>query len=139
MPVFPSADPRPVTKEEPLGSWPLILLFTTCTSCVLFLLYRRASQIRTVVSHQYVFLFNHDTGRIRLSVDDGPSAREFLDDDYDDDNERLADTDPGLAAAAAAQRARNAGPAALPAAPETDTEVLFTAEADEAPPPPPAK
>jgi len=28
-------------------------------------------------------------GAVRLSVDDGPPAREFLEDDYDDDNEEL--------------------------------------------------
>jgi hypothetical protein len=28
-------------------------------------------------------------GRIRLSEDDGPPAREFLEDDYDEDNEEL--------------------------------------------------
>lgn len=33
-------------------------------------------------------------GRIRLSEDDGPPVHEFLQDDYDEDNERLADDEP---------------------------------------------
>jgi len=33
-------------------------------------------------------------GNIRLSLDDGPAAREFLEDDYDDDNEDLPDDEP---------------------------------------------
>lgn len=33
--------------------------------------------------------FTRTEGRIRLSVDDGPPAREFLEDDYDEDNEVL--------------------------------------------------
>ena len=33
-------------------------------------------------------------GNIRLSIDDGPPAREFLDDDYDEDNEVVADDEP---------------------------------------------
>jgi hypothetical protein len=32
-------------------------------------------------------------GRIRLSEDDGPSATEFLDGEFDDDNERLNEGD----------------------------------------------
>lgn len=38
--------------------------------------------------------WSNDEGRIRLSEDDGPPAREFLEDDYDDDNEGLADDEP---------------------------------------------
>ena len=33
--------------------------------------------------------FTRSEGRIRLSEDDGPSASEFLDDDFDEDNEVL--------------------------------------------------
>lgn len=37
-------------------------------------------------------------GRIRLSEDDGPPAREFLEDDYDEDNQGLDSTDGGISA-----------------------------------------
>ena len=75
-------------------------------------------------------------GRIRLSTDEGPSAREFLDDDYDDDNERLGDEEP---LAVTAQRLRNVGaPTGQSEGAEEDPALLFEAETDE-PPPPPAK
>ncbi|KAI1790538.1 hypothetical protein LXA43DRAFT_482014 [Ganoderma leucocontextum] len=125
------ADPRPGTKEEPLGNFPLIFLFTTCTLCALFLLWRRATALRTVVAQTW----NHGEGRIRLSTDDGPSAREFLEDDYDDDNERLGDSEP---LAVTAERLRKA---ASPPAPGTEPvaqpTVLFEADTEGPPPPPP--
>ncbi|KAI0698217.1 hypothetical protein C8T65DRAFT_661104 [Cerioporus squamosus] len=129
-----AAEPRPTTKPEPLGSFPLIFLFTTCTLCALFLLWRRASEFRTVVAHQLT-PWNSGQGRIRLSTDDGPSAREFLDDDYDEDNERLGDEEP---LAATAERLRKAASSA-----ETSTEhegepiVVFEADTADPPPPPP--
>lgn len=54
-------------------------------------------------------------GNIRLSMDDGPPAREFLDEDYDDDNEAIADDEP-LALRAQQLRAKNA-PAPTPSRP----------------------
>lgn len=33
-------------------------------------------------------------GRIRLSIDDGPAATEFLEDDYDEDNGDVDDDEP---------------------------------------------
>ncbi|KAJ3506592.1 hypothetical protein NLJ89_g6787 [Agrocybe chaxingu] len=70
---------------------PLIFLVTTCTLCGLFLIWRRADTLRRVVSHQ-LKSFTRTEGRIRLSVDDGPPANEFLSDDYDEDNENLRDS-----------------------------------------------
>ncbi|OBZ74497.1 hypothetical protein A0H81_05484 [Grifola frondosa] len=87
------SEPRPAPKPQPLGNIPLIFLFTTCTLCTIFLLWRRASTLRTVVAHQ-LNTWSGGESAIRLSIDDGPSAREFLDDDYDDDSERLADDEP---------------------------------------------
>ena len=76
-------------------------------------------------------------GRIRLSTDDGPSSREFLDDDYDEDNERLGDDEP---LALTAERLRKAS---SPVEPETETteepSVLFEASVTEDVPPPPPK
>ncbi|OBZ74421.1 hypothetical protein A0H81_05531 [Grifola frondosa] len=89
----PPGEPRPAPKPQPLGNIPLIFLFTTCALCAIFLFWRRASTLRTVVAHQ-LNTWSGGEGAIRLSIDDGPSAREFLDDDYDDDNERLADDEP---------------------------------------------
>ena len=75
-------------------------------------------------------------GRIRLSTDDGPSAREFLDDDYDEDNARLGDDEP---LAVTAQRLRGNGfPAEPSAEPVGQPTLLFEAETEE-PPLPPAK
>jgi hypothetical protein len=86
---------------------PMIFLFTTCTLCFLFILWRRADALRSVIAHRcaaiilycfwIIYPFSYDRlktithpraeGAIRLSEDDGPPAREFLEDDYDDDNE----------------------------------------------------
>ncbi|KAF8064308.1 hypothetical protein FPV67DRAFT_1629406 [Lyophyllum atratum] len=86
-PVNPG-EPQETTRPQPIGSMPMIILFTTCTMCVLFLIWRRADSFRRIVSHQLKTMTKPE-GRIRLSVDDGPPAREFLEDDYDDDHEPL--------------------------------------------------
>ncbi|KAL1943234.1 hypothetical protein VTO73DRAFT_4309 [Trametes versicolor] len=99
-----AAEPRPSHKPEPLGNAPFVFLFTTCTLCALFLLWRRASALRGVVAHQLTS-FSRNDGRIRLSMDEGPSAREFLDDDYDEDHARLGDDEP---LAVTADRLQNA-------------------------------
>ncbi|KAM5532518.1 hypothetical protein V8D89_013805 [Ganoderma adspersum] len=140
MPILTvRADPRQGTKEEPLGNFPLILLFTTCTLCALFLLWRRASALRTVFAHQ-LQTWNQGEGRIRLSTDDGPAAHEFLDDDYDDDNERVGDSEP---LAITAERLRRAAPPSEPGTgPVAQPTVLFEADADadtQEPPPLPPK
>ncbi|KAG1829348.1 hypothetical protein EV424DRAFT_448808 [Suillus variegatus] len=95
-------EPREGNKPQPLGNFVLIFLFTTSTLCLLYLLWRRASTLRAVVSHQCdhsveFVLQNLDLhkhrlqtwtrpeGQIRLSEDDGPSATEFLTDGDDED------------------------------------------------------
>ncbi|TFK92162.1 hypothetical protein K466DRAFT_582166 [Polyporus arcularius HHB13444] len=128
------AEPRPTTKPEPLGSFPLILLFTTCTLCALFLLWRRASELRTVVAHQLT-TWNSAEGRIRLSTDDGPSAREFLDDDYDEDNERLGDEEPLAVTAERLRKAVSSGDTLVEHADEPS--IVFEADTADPPPPPP--
>ncbi|KAF8970686.1 hypothetical protein BDZ97DRAFT_1790506 [Flammula alnicola] len=85
-------EPQESRKPQPIGNVPLIFLFTTCTLCVIFLLWRRADAIRRVVSHR-LRTFRRSEGAIRLSQDDGPPANEFLEDDYDEDNEHLNDGD----------------------------------------------
>ena len=50
--ITPSSEPRKAPKPQPLGNIPFIFLFTTCTLCVVFLLWRRASTLRKVVAHQ---------------------------------------------------------------------------------------
>ncbi|KAJ6625988.1 hypothetical protein B0H10DRAFT_1999802 [Mycena sp. CBHHK59/15] len=83
--------PKESPKPQPMGgNMPMIFLFTTCTLCGIFLLWRRASALRSVISHQLKTIARLEPeGAIRLSEDDGPPAREFLEDDYDDDNEGL--------------------------------------------------
>src|ERR1700722_8968956 len=60
--VEPSQSPKP----QPLGNIPFILIFSTCTLCFLFILWRRADSLRSVVSHQYVAPMN----RTRIGVTD---------------------------------------------------------------------
>ncbi|OSD00069.1 hypothetical protein PYCCODRAFT_1371975, partial [Trametes coccinea BRFM310] len=127
-----SSEPRPSTKPQPIGNSPFVFLVTTCMLCAVFLLWRRASQLRSVVAHQLQGLPGGD-GRIRLSMDEGPSAREFLDDDYDDDNERLGDDEP---LAVTADRLRKAVSSADDDMEQADA-LVFEADSDEPPPPPP--
>lgn len=85
--------------------------------------------------HARLQTWNQGEGRIRLSTDDGPSSREFLDDDYDDDNERVGDSEP---LAITAERLRKAAsPSGSGTDPVTEPTVLFEADADVPPPPPP--
>ncbi|KAF9497363.1 hypothetical protein BDN71DRAFT_1494712 [Pleurotus eryngii] len=73
---------------------PMIFLFTTCTLCALFLLWRRAETLRNIVSQTlHLKTWSNSEGNIRLSEDDGPSSREFLDNDDDDDAPVLDLTD----------------------------------------------
>ncbi|KAJ7457033.1 hypothetical protein FB451DRAFT_1142967 [Mycena latifolia] len=96
MPTIPG-EPKESPKPQPMGgNMPMIFLFTTCTLCFLFILWRRASVLRSVISHQLkTITHSQSEGAIRLSEDDGPPAREFLEDDYDDDNEGLNMDDHG--------------------------------------------
>ncbi|KAF9450531.1 hypothetical protein P691DRAFT_665124, partial [Macrolepiota fuliginosa MF-IS2] len=82
-------EPKEQPKPQPIGYMPMVVLFTTCMLCALFLLWRRADSLRRVVAHQLKTVTRRGEGGIRLSEDDGPPAREFLEDDYDDDNEVL--------------------------------------------------
>lgn len=45
-------EPGEGNKPQPLGNFGLIFIFTTSTLCLLYLLWRRASALRAVVSHQ---------------------------------------------------------------------------------------
>ncbi|KAI0830306.1 hypothetical protein BC628DRAFT_1357341 [Trametes gibbosa] len=136
MPVFQVAgEPRPSTKPEPLGNAPLVILFTTCTLCALFLLWRRAHALRSVVAHPLTS-WPHADGRIRLSMDEGPSSREFLDDDYDEDHAGLGEDEQ---LAVTADRLQKAASPVDAGEPDSST-LLFSTEADvEEPPPPPPK
>ncbi|KAG1859646.1 hypothetical protein F4604DRAFT_1535252, partial [Suillus subluteus] len=82
--------PHDGNKPQPLGNFGLIFIFTTSTLCLLYLLWRRASALRAVVSHQ-LQTWTRTEGQIRLSEDDGPSAVEFLTDADDEDVETLDD------------------------------------------------
>lgn len=128
-----------------------MFLFTTCALCALFLLWRRASALRGVVAHQCVFTiisnvrnthialrltsWPRNDGRIRLSMDEGPSAREFLDDDYDEDHTGLGDDEPLAVTADRLQKAV----ASAEGEPEQSTTLFATEVDSEDPPPPPPK
>ncbi|KAF8889121.1 hypothetical protein BD779DRAFT_1522085, partial [Infundibulicybe gibba] len=87
MAPLPPGEPHESPKPQPIGSMPLLFLLTTCTICLLYLLWRRADSLKSAVSHQ-LKTWTHTEGRIRLSEDDGPPAREFIEDDDDDDGSR---------------------------------------------------
>lgn len=74
-------------------------------------------------------------------MDDGPTSREFLDDDYDDDNADIADDEPlALRAQQLKPKSPNgrSGQALLNYSSQTTT--LFEADVEEdMPPPPPPK
>ncbi|KZT68033.1 hypothetical protein DAEQUDRAFT_672147, partial [Daedalea quercina L-15889] len=127
-------EPRKSPKPEPLGNIPFIFLFTTCTLCVVFLLWRRASTLRKVVAHQLI-TWTQKQGTIRLSEDDGPPAIEFLSNDFDEDHQRIDDDEP-FAATAERLQAANTHTAAADAGSEglEEGELL-----DEVPPVPPPK
>ncbi|PCH43137.1 hypothetical protein WOLCODRAFT_138210 [Wolfiporia cocos MD-104 SS10] len=98
--MAPVGEPRQAPKPQPLGNLPFIILFMLCTLCAVFLLWRRASTLKAVVAHQ-LNTWTRKEGRIRLSEDDGPPAREFLDEDeYDEDNRRLVDRELEVIASA---------------------------------------
>ncbi|KAH7882775.1 hypothetical protein F5I97DRAFT_318666 [Phlebopus sp. FC_14] len=78
-PLATPGEPREGSRPEPVGNIALVVVFTTCTLSLLYLLWRRASSLRAVVSHQ-LKTWTTSEGRIRLSEDDGPSAAEFLTD-----------------------------------------------------------
>ncbi|KAK2460455.1 hypothetical protein APHAL10511_007620 [Amanita phalloides] len=88
--MSPTGDPRQSPKPEPIGNLTMILLFTTCAMCIIFLIWRKADSLRSVVSHQ-LKTFSEPEGRIRLSEDDGPPAHSFIDDDPEEDNSAMPD------------------------------------------------
>jgi len=88
--MAPSGEPKESPKPQPIGNELFIFLFTICTICILFLLWRRANNLRTVVAHQ-LKTWSRGEGRIRLSEDDGPPARSFVEDDEEDE---AADDEP---------------------------------------------
>ena len=49
-----SPEVRPAPKPRPIGSFPFLLLCTTATACLLFVIWRRSETLRTVVAHQCV-------------------------------------------------------------------------------------
>ncbi|EIN05230.1 hypothetical protein PUNSTDRAFT_107513, partial [Punctularia strigosozonata HHB-11173 SS5] len=87
-------EPKSSPKPQPIGNAPFIFLFTTCTLCAVFLLWRRASSLKRVIQHRLeTWKETQEEGHIRLSEDDGPSAASFLADDYDDHHQGLQDSD----------------------------------------------
>ncbi|KAI0791028.1 hypothetical protein C8Q75DRAFT_758980 [Abortiporus biennis] len=130
--MAPVGEPKESPKPQPIGNGPFIVLFTICALCAIFLLWRRASALRSVVGHQLKRITGQE-GTIRLSLDDGPSSHEFLSDDFDEDNEHL-DNEP-LAVRAQELRATKTLPP-VPSAPSESVEAVDTSSIP-APPPKP--
>ncbi|KAI0296972.1 hypothetical protein B0F90DRAFT_997028 [Multifurca ochricompacta] len=91
-PSLPPGEARPAPKPQPIGSFPFLLLFTTATVCVLFIIWRRSDTLRTVVAHQLKD-WTRQEGAVRLSEDDGPPAHSFIRDDDDDDDDDVQEND----------------------------------------------
>lgn len=95
--MAPPGEPKTAPKPEPIGNMGLVSLATICAMCVLFIIWRRTDKLRKAVAKRLKLnTISGSEGRIRLSEDDGPSAAEFLEDDFDDDNLHLSlnsDTD----------------------------------------------
>jgi len=106
--LMPDAEPRESPRPQPIGNMPLMTLLSICVLCGLYFVWRETYSLRRVVSHQCVSrgmcslvesmdicdgarlkTLTRSEGRIRLSEDDGPPASEFLEDDFDEDNEVL--------------------------------------------------
>ncbi|KAH7927566.1 hypothetical protein BV22DRAFT_1127266 [Leucogyrophana mollusca] len=112
-PSYAPGEPREGSKPQPLGNFGLLFISTTITLCLLYLLWRRASSLRAVVSHQ-LKTWTRQEGTIRLSEDDGPSATEFLADADDEDIGRIDDDEP---LAQGAERLRAAGKSSMAVSP----------------------
>jgi len=84
----PPKEPRPSPSPEPSNAILLAIPITLITLCLLFILFRRASNLKTVVQHQLRTWTTRD-GAIRLSTDEGPPARSFVDHDSDSDGEAI--------------------------------------------------
>ncbi|KAI0277177.1 hypothetical protein BGY98DRAFT_649058 [Russula aff. rugulosa BPL654] len=91
-PSLPPGKARPAPKPQPIGSFPFILLLTTATVCVLFIIWRRSDTLRTVVAHQ-LKTWTRQEGAVRLSEDDGPPAHLFLGDDDEEQEDEIGDND----------------------------------------------
>jgi len=104
-PSVAPGEPREGNKPQPLGNLGVIFIFTTSTLCLLYLLWRRASALRAVVSHQ-LKTWTRTEGQIRLSEDDGPSAAEFL---VDGDDEDSGIVDDGVILSQEEERLRTGG------------------------------
>jgi len=93
-PSLPPGEARPAPKPQPIGSFPFILLCTTATVCLLFVIWRRADTLRTVVAHQ-LKTWTRQEGAVRLSEDDGPPAHSFLEEEDVDEQEEEDDENDG--------------------------------------------
>jgi len=80
----PSREPRPSPNPEPPNAVLFAIPITLTTLCLLFILFRRASNLKTVVQHQLRTW--RQEGAIRLSTDEGPPAHSFVDHDSDEDD-----------------------------------------------------
>ncbi|EIW76641.1 hypothetical protein CONPUDRAFT_84607 [Coniophora puteana RWD-64-598 SS2] len=76
--------PRLGHKNEPTGSFLIPLVLTIGGLALVFLLWRRASQLKSIVAHQLQTWRGDNAGNVRLSEDNGPPASEFLVDEVID-------------------------------------------------------
>ncbi|KAJ7593414.1 hypothetical protein C8J56DRAFT_931046 [Mycena floridula] len=82
--MAPSGEPTPSPKPAPIGNMAGLVLFTTCTMCILFLLWRRADTLKSVVSYR-LKTWREPEGTIRLNGDEEQGSVVDEDSDEDDD------------------------------------------------------
>ncbi|KAF8588039.1 hypothetical protein K439DRAFT_1406752 [Ramaria rubella] len=81
--------PRPGERPDTTRSQILVIVLTVIVMGVLFLIWRRASALKSVVQHR-LRTFTFTDGAIRLPQEDGPPAEIFNEDeDLDPDDEPL--------------------------------------------------
>ncbi|KAH9957525.1 hypothetical protein BC827DRAFT_654897 [Russula dissimulans] len=110
-PSLPPGEARPAPKPQPIGSFPFLIIFTTATACILFIIWRRSEMLRTVVAHQ-LKTWTRQEGAVRLSEDDGPPAHSFLGDD-EDQEEVFEDNDDELYNLGGRENSRHVPPVEL--------------------------
>ncbi|KAF8512822.1 hypothetical protein JB92DRAFT_2926510 [Gautieria morchelliformis] len=82
-------EPRPGERHDTSHSQALVFFLTVIAMVLLFLIWKRASSLKSVVQHR-LRTFTSQEGAIRLPAEDGPPAEIFNEDeDLDADDQPL--------------------------------------------------
>jgi len=84
-------EPRPGERHDTSSSQTLVFLLTVLAMTLLFLIWRRSDQLKSVVQHR-LKRFTSPGGAIQLPAEDGPPAETFNEDeDLDAEDEPPTD------------------------------------------------